>query len=179
MDFRSQTDLPRGIRNNNPGNIKTGEGWKGVAGNDGTFDIFTDDTWGLRALAMDLQSKLNRGLTTIRQIISVYAPPSENDTDAYISAVSAQTGIGADDPLTYPDDWPDLMRAIVTHENGDQGALISDGDIAQGLSMMGGGPGVLVQSAIDAVSNNTDNAGIIAIGLAVGLILLIFSKSKK
>lgn len=179
MDFRNQTALARGLRNNNPGNIKTGQGWKGVVGNDGTFDIFTDDTWGLRALAMDLQAKLNRGLTTIRQIISEYAPPSENDTDKYIAAVAAQSGIGADDPLTYPDDWPDLMRAIVTHENGDQAAMISDADITQGISMMGGGPGVLVQSAIDAVSNNTDNATFIAAGLVIGVILFFFSSRKK
>ncbi len=179
MDFRSQTSLARGVRNNNPGNIKTGQGWKGVVTNDGTFDIFSDDTWGLRALAMDLQAKVNRGLTTIRQIITEYAPPSENDTAKYIAAVSAQSGIGPDDQLTFPDDWPDLMRAIVTHENGSDGSYISDADIAQGISMMGSGAGVLVQSAIDAVSNNTDNAGMIAIGLAVGLILLVFSKTKR
>lgn len=178
MDFRSQTNLLPGLRNNNPGNLKTGEGWKGVVSNDGTFDIFSDDTWGLRALAMDLQSKMNRGLTTIRSIITAYEGTGDNnDVPAYIAAVSAQSGIGPDDQLTFPDDWPDLMRAIVTHENGDQGSMISDADISQGINMMGNGVGTLVQAATDAVANNTDNAATFLV-IGVGLVILLLTSRR-
>lgn len=178
MDFRSQQNLLPGLRNNNPGNIKTGQGWKGVVGNDGTFDIFSDDTWGLRALAMDLTAKMNRGLNTIASIISAYAPPGDNDTPSYISAVSRDTGIDPNELVQSPNDLPALMRAIVSHENGDQGSLISDADISQGIAMMGNGPGVLVQSAVDAVVNNTDNAGVILGGGVVLLLILLFRKGK-
>lgn len=142
MDYRSQTSLPRGIRNNNPGNIKTGIMWQGAAGDDGTFIIFADDTWGLRAMATDLSNKISKdGLNTINLIISAYAPPSENDTQSYIDAVSSDTGFGPDDVLTL--DQPTLhalIRAIVNHENGADASAqyISDADIDTGISMVSG-----------------------------------------
>lgn len=174
MDFRAQTNLPRGIRNNNPGNIRAGDSWQGMVGQDDAgFIIFSDDTWGLRALATDLQTKINKdNLTTISDIISVYAPPSENNTAAYIAAVSADTGIGADDELTADAQTLfDLVRAIANHENGDSySAMIPDADITQGISMMGNSPGTLLQAATIAVSNNTDNSAWIlgAVVLAIG-----------
>lgn len=145
MDYRNQTSLPVGIRNNNPGNIKYDQAvnWQGASGNDGTFVIFADDTWGLRALATDLGNKISKdGLDTITAIISDYAPPVENNTAAYIAAVSSDTGLGADDPIT-PDGTTihGLIRAIVNHENGDgpSAQYISDADIDQGISMVNAG----------------------------------------
>lgn len=177
MDFRNQPNLPRGLRNNNPGNIKTGEGWKGVVGNDGVFDIFADDTWGLRALAMDLTAKINRdGLTTIRQIVSVYAPPSENDTLSYIQAVSDTTGLPADQQLTADAaTLHSLIRGVITHENGQPANMISDADIDQGISMMGNGVGTLVKSAVDAASNDPSIAIVIGVGI-LGLLLYAFTR---
>lgn len=179
MDYRTQSDLPRGIRNNNPGNIKSGQGWKGVVGTDGTFDIFSDDTWGLRALATDISNKVGKdGLTTISQIISVYAPPSENDTSNYISDVASQVGIGADDQIDLSTDLSPMIRAIVMHENGQQGAIISDEDIAQGISMMGNGPAVLASEAGSALINNTNNTAI-WVGAAAIAAMLIYSARRR
>lgn len=142
MDFRQYPDAQayRGIRNNNPGNIKSGIAWQGAVGDDGTFVIFDDDTWGLRAMAKDLTTKINSdGLTTIQDIISAYAPPSENDTATYIAAVASDTGFAPTDVLTAdPQTLHALIRAIANHENGDQGsALIADADIDQGIQMAG------------------------------------------
>jgi hypothetical protein len=39
------------------------------------------------------------GLRSIRQIISRWAPPVENNTNAYVRAVAADTGLDADQPL--------------------------------------------------------------------------------
>lgn len=179
MDFRTLADwpsLPRGLRNNNPGNIKTGEGWKGVVGNDGVFDIFSDDTWGLRALAMDLTAKIHRGLLTIRDIISVYAPPSENDTLSYIAAVSDQSGIAPDQPLTAdPVTLHNLIRAIITHENGQPAEHVSDSDIDQGIALTGNGVGTLVKSAVDAAAN-TDNTTLMLFGALALTILFAFKR---
>src|SRR5437899_7828143 len=97
--YLGRGDLPRGIRNNNPGNIKIGDSWRGMTGSDGTFVTFDTLAWGLRALATDIVHKIGRGLDTITKIISVYAPPSENNTLAYINSVSADTGIGPDEQL--------------------------------------------------------------------------------
>ena len=86
----------RGIRNNNPGNLRpTGVTWAGqvVPGTDPGFMQFKSMPYGIRALFVDLINKHKRGLDTIREILYVYAPPSENNTEAYISNVSAATGI--------------------------------------------------------------------------------------
>lgn len=180
MDFRTDPDAApyRGIRNNNPGNIKTGIAWQGAVGDDGTFIIFADDTWGLRAMAKDLTTKINSdGLTTITAIITVYAPPSENDTAAYISAVASDTGFGATDPLTA--DQPTLhalIRAIANHENGDAGsALISDADIDTGVQMAGDPTTVFNAAVIAATANPVWTL----VGVGAGAILLWMLLSKR
>lgn len=164
----------RGLLNNNPGNMKTGIDWKGAIGDDGTFITFSSIYWGLRALAQDLTTKITKdGLTTITDIISAYAPPAENNTPAYIAAVSADSGIGPMDQLAAdPQTLHDLARSIIDHELGDPWAgYIQDDDIDQGIAMRGNGLSTLVQAAAAAVSNNTDNSAIIAIGVGVGLVI--------
>lgn len=126
--------VPRGVRNNNPGNIEANprSRWQGQTGSDGRFARFETPLQGLRALSRDLGTKMGRGQTTIRSILSQYAPPSENNTAAYITAVSRRLGIGPDDRID-PNDVrarAGLMAAIVQHENGQQPyspALIADG----------------------------------------------------
>ena len=146
MDYRTVAAAQpyRGIRNNNPGNLQPPPGltnWQGAVGADGPFVIFADTTWGLRAMAVDLTSKINNdGLTTITAIITVYAPPPENDTASYISAVASDTGFGADDVLAADSGTLALLiRAIVNHEEGDGPSqqFVSDADIATGISMAG------------------------------------------
>lgn len=178
MDYRGQTSLPRGIRNNNPGNLKTGISWQGAAGDDGTFIIFADDTWGIRAMATDLLNKVGRGVNTIRDIISVYAPPSENDTDSYINAVAADTGLDPDEVVTL--DQPTLhafVRAIINHENGDSAssAYVSDADIDTGIRMVGQSLQTLFQAGTIAVESNPLQSLAIAVGVVV-VLSLAFNK---
>jgi hypothetical protein len=114
--------LPRGIRNNNPGNIeRTGDKWRGMAPEqtDPRFVVFTDPVFGLRAMARVLRNYQRAGFTTVRQMIHRWAPPAENATDAYVDAVAAAIGKRPDDDVTDAD-FPALMAAIVKHENGMQ-----------------------------------------------------------
>ena len=72
--YLNQNGLPRGIRNNNPGNIViSNNSWQGkiaVAQNtDGHFEQFTELYYGLRALAKLLVNKVNDGQNTIRKIL--------------------------------------------------------------------------------------------------------------
>ena len=89
--------LTRGLRNNNPGNIRLTPGsvWVGeVAGNDKAFKTFVDMPHGYRAIFVTLNGYLKKGFNTIEKIISRYAPPSDNNhTDAYIATVEKRTGI--------------------------------------------------------------------------------------
>lgn len=112
----------RGIKNNNPGNIrKSPIAWQGKTGNDGVFEIFATAFDGIRALARNLLAyQLKHGDATIEQIITRWAPASENDTKAYINHVAAMmnTAPNAALDLKNPATLDALTRAIITHENG-------------------------------------------------------------
>lgn len=81
----------RGIRNNNPANIRRGCNWKGLAKTqtDREFCQFTTMTWGVRALLVTLRTYVvKHHLHTVREIINRWAPPSDgNNTEAYIKFV--------------------------------------------------------------------------------------------
>jgi hypothetical protein len=116
-------DLPRGIRNNNPGNIKDlGVPWQGLVGHDAAgFCIFDTPEHGLRALAMNLVSaQTKHGCLTLRQIICRH---SETDQQVYVANAVKRTGIlpGAKINLAeLPATFVLLMQAIIAQENGAQ-----------------------------------------------------------
>ena len=128
---------PRGIRNNNPGNIEAnGTSWQGMTGDDGRFAIFSEPFYGIRALARILKTYRDKyNLVTVRQIINRWAPATENNTGAYISSVAGRLGVSADDRLS-PSDYPALVTAIIRHENGVQsyGADIIEAGTWAGLA---------------------------------------------
>ena len=111
----------RGVRNANPGNIrKSKDQWEGAVGDDGSFVIFDSPESGVRALAKNLQSYGRQGYDSIEKIINRWAPPNENDTQAYIDSVVAATGIPATQSLdlSNPDTLSSLAQAISFHETG-------------------------------------------------------------
>jgi hypothetical protein len=114
----------RGERNNNPCNLRDfGIDWDGLDAprhDDGGYCRFVSPAAGIRAGARDLNSKWRRGLTTVRQIIGVFAPPSENATDAYIRDVAARLGVGPDEPLDLGAVavLQTFVTAVICHENG-------------------------------------------------------------
>lgn len=126
----------RGLRLNNPGDIRrvAGTTWQGQSAvqSDPDFVGFTSIPYGMRALDITLNSYLTRdGATTVRQIITRYAPPSENDTAAYIADVSSQLDVNADQVLS-PAWIPQLADAIARHEQGLAWDLVPASVIAQG-----------------------------------------------
>ena len=119
--------LPRGIRNNNPLNIrKSKDKWKGLSltQNDPSFCQFESLEYGWRAafylLTRTYYHKYR--LYTIRAIISKWAPPCENNSKAYVENVSRLTGIDPDDPIGIPSErparWIALGMAMAIQENG-------------------------------------------------------------
>ena len=91
---------PRGIRNNNPLNIRKGNDWQGerTPQTDKSFEEFTSMEMGLRAGFIILRNYMTKRppLRTIAQIISRWAPTNENNTTAYIKEVSRRSLIDAD-----------------------------------------------------------------------------------
>ncbi|NHQ98148.1 internal virion protein D [Escherichia coli] len=111
----------RGIRNNNPGNIRVSKDqWEGMTGDDGAFVTFDSPESGVRALGKNLLSYGRQGYDSIEKIINRWAPPNENDTQAYIDSVVAATGIPATQSLdlSNPDTLSSLVQAISFHETG-------------------------------------------------------------
>lgn len=99
--------MPRGIRNNNPLNIRKGSNWKGERPiqTDQAFEEFVSMEWGIRAGIKLIRNHITGfngqrpPANTIKKLISVWAPAKENNTEAYIRTVCQQTAIGRNDLL--------------------------------------------------------------------------------
>lgn len=117
--------MPRGIRNNNPGNLViTSIDWLGKVpadkNTDGRFEQFISPEYGIRAMWRDVTGDIERkGLDTPAKLIAQYAPDFENDTDSYIESVAGALGISRYDRIR-PEHYPALIQAIIRHENGVQ-----------------------------------------------------------
>ena len=115
---------PRGLRNNNPGNIRlTRTVWAGqiIPGTDRSFCQFQTMAYGYRAMLMTLRNyRRKHGCSTVADIIRRWAPPIENDTAAYIRSVCRTLQV----PDSYVPDIDDrtvmcnLAAAISKVENG-------------------------------------------------------------
>lgn len=100
---------PRGIRNNNPLNIRKGNNWKGeiYPQSDRSFEQFESMQYGIRAGFIILRRYITgyNGLTqrfnTIEKIITRWAPATENNTKAYIAQVEKLTGIPRHQQLSF------------------------------------------------------------------------------
>ncbi len=119
--------IPRGLADNNPGNLRAMPGtlWLGQTGVDAHgFVLFDAPAHGLRALARTLLDyDLRHGLDTVRGVIARWAPPADgNDTAAYIDDVARRLGVDADAMLDLVDPvlLAALVAAIVWHEQGEQ-----------------------------------------------------------
>lgn len=101
------SDAARGMRNNNPLNLRrTGINWKGEKKEvtDKDFEEFESLMWGLRAGLRNMRTIMSRGNNTIGSLVSVWAPPSENQTSKYIDYVVRETGYSASQRLEFEKD---------------------------------------------------------------------------
>lgn len=119
--------LPRGIRNHNPGNIEYHKetGWQGLDSppSDGRFCRFKSPTYGIRAMARVLITYYDKyGCTSVYKVIQRWAPPFENDTSAYASAVAEACGVEVMTTINLHeyDVLRPMVEAIIRHENGQQ-----------------------------------------------------------
>lgn len=99
--------VPRGIRNNNPLNIRIGNTWLGERRNptDTQFEEFDSMKYGYRAAFCILRRYIRRyHLDTVAKIISTWAPASDNNTLKYIDTVCASMSRDPDAPIDYADE---------------------------------------------------------------------------
>lgn len=142
------TTTARSIRNNNPGNIRVGDPWRGLATPaemtpaqraETEFCVFSAPKWGFRAMAVILMAYQDRhALLSVGAMVDRWAPPTENDTAAYIASVCRALGIGRDQPVDVQD-WQvmrPLVEAIARVESG--GAFPwSEAEVDEGLKLAG------------------------------------------
>ena len=128
--------MTRGLRNCNPLNIRrvAGTTWKGQRDEqtDNAFVQFRTVEFGLRAAFVLLRTYSTKyRANCIRDIISRWAPPSENDTERYIRNVCQWTGLGGNERLT-EDQWPQLVRAMARQECG---VILDEDQIQRGFDL--------------------------------------------
>jgi hypothetical protein len=114
---------PRGIRNNNFGNIKDGPfartlpGYKGA--DDGGFAVFETPEHGAQAMHALLETYGRKGMRTVRDVVSRWAPASDgNDVDAYAKFVANGGDPNAEVDLSNPETRGAIAKRISMFENG-------------------------------------------------------------
>lgn len=168
-------NLTRGIRNNNPGNIRRSKDpWQGLATKqlDPEFFTFEDAPFGIRALARTLITYQDRhDRKTVREIISRWAPPEDkNDTDAYVAMVARKLSVHPDSPINVQDYEVanPLVKAIILQENGSQ--PYTQAQIDKGLLLAGIEPERKPLAATRTVKASQVAAGATGLGMAAEVI---------
>ena len=120
--------MTRGIRNNNPLNIRhSADHWQGarIEQTDPSFVQFQSMAYGYRAAWKVLESywkhfKRHRQPFTVQSIIHRWAPPSENNTESYINNVCQNSGLNADETISINDQdkLTRMVYAMSISENG-------------------------------------------------------------
>jgi hypothetical protein len=140
-------NLPRGVRNNNPGNIEYDPRvrWDGLVGIepvplDGSrqrFARFATPEHGIRAIVKILSSYRRRGLDTVPKIVETWAPACDNNpVSQYVDDVDAIAHVRNDTvlPLELPAALvAALVRAIIKFECA--GFEYPDDVLASGVAM--------------------------------------------
>ena len=114
---------PRGIRNNNPLNIRIGSTWVGEVekNTDGVFEQYQSMEFGIRAAFKLIKTYIRKyRRNSIRLIIQSWAPSNENNTQLYIDKVASISGINPDVILCFEDKkrMIDIVNAMIIVENG-------------------------------------------------------------
>ena len=132
--------LPRGIRNNNPGNIRHNPAnrWQGQAEvqTDAEFVQFISPQYGFRAMTRILRNYQRQGVTSLYDMIHRWAPSNENHTANYVEFVSQYSGIAPHNDVDLSAYLPRLLKAIAIFENGqDYATYYSDAMIQDGIAL--------------------------------------------
>lgn len=133
-----KNELPRGLRNNNPGNIRrNSDVFQGEVSpsRDKEFKQFKTMPYGYRAVfKILLNYHRNYKLTTIRKMIGRWAPENENNTSAYVSLVSKHAGIGPDDTISF--DREQMIRIVAGMSKVENGREADMSEVIAGWNLL-------------------------------------------
>lgn len=128
--------IPRGLRNNNPLNIRhSADVFQGeIKGNDTGFKTFSSMAYGYRAAFVTLGTYLSAGYDTIQKIITRWAPPVENNTESYIACVEKRSGVPRNKKLTTTN-GAEYMRIVSAMSWVENGILSDDLQVKAGFEL--------------------------------------------
>ena len=130
--------MSRGLRNCNPGNIRQSRStFLGEVrpSRDASFKEFESMAYGYRAMFVLLDSYRRRyGLSNIRAMISRWAPPVENHTEAYIRTVAERSGIAEDETLDTRSER-DMIPVVMAMSEVENGVRAQREDVEQGWEL--------------------------------------------
>lgn len=133
-----RNELPRGLRNNNPGNIRrNSDVFQGEINpsRDKEFKQFKNMAYGYRAMYKILSNYYNKyQLNTIRKMISRWAPENENNTAAYVSLVSSYSGVGPDDLISF--DREQMIQIVAGMSKVENGREANMYDVIAGWDLL-------------------------------------------
>ena len=134
--------MSRGLRNNNPGNIRRSRvRYKGEVrpSRDPDFKEFSTMAYGYRAVFVLLDTYRSRyGLTTIRQMLNRYAPPTENFTEGYVRFVADYAGVMPDE-VVYTRSEKDMIPIVAAMSKIENGVAANIADVERGWELFVGG----------------------------------------
>lgn len=129
----------RGLRNNNPLNIRINDDlFRGEIrpSRDKSFKQFETVTYGYRAGFKILRNYHTKyALNTIRKMISRWAPTNENHTENYIRVVAEKSGIPADEPI-YPENREIMIRIVAAMSYVENGVEADMPDVIAGWNLL-------------------------------------------
>ncbi|MEQ9641473.1 MAG: peptidoglycan DD-metalloendopeptidase family protein [Alphaproteobacteria bacterium] len=140
-------DDPRGLRNNNPGNLrKDGTEWAGLRTADLQLDTafyqFIAMEWGIRAMARVLRTYRDHyGIRTLRAMSARWAPfadhndPVRHAQNVLANAPGVANSIDMDIDLADPAVAFGVVRGIAVAENGRKADTISDDIVQRGIDL--------------------------------------------
>ena len=116
------SDKPRGVRNNNPLNLRrTAIKWNGERSEviDNEFEEFETMAYGLRAGLVNMRTQMSKGFDSLEKLIGRWAPPTENNTSNYVRIVSEKSGYSPTHILAFEkDEMKPVVSAMVKIESG-------------------------------------------------------------
>ena len=134
--------MSRGLRNNNPGNIRRSKvRYKGEVrpSRDPDFKEFSTMAYGYRAVFVLLDTYRSRyGLTTIRQMLNRYAPPTENFTEGYVRFVADYAGVMPDEVVDTRSE-KDMIPIVAAMSKIENGVAANIEDVERGWELFVGG----------------------------------------
>lgn len=134
--------MSRGLRNNNPGNIRRSRvRYKGEVrpSRDPDFKEFSTMAYGYRAVFVLLDTYRSRyGLATIRQMLNRYAPPTENFTEGYVRFVADYSGVMPDEVVDTRSE-KDMIPIVAAMSKIENGVAANIADVERGWELFVGG----------------------------------------